>query len=144
MKKLVSVALVVAALSFTNNVIASSYVLDETVVTTTINNATEEAFNNVDFTAASQNTMLANNAIVKGDANKGVFLVTAFFCGFVSIHRFYAGITDNTGLIFLSNFCLAGVPALIDFIYVLIDDANFSKYQNSGEVFVWAGSGGKK
>jgi hypothetical protein len=139
MKKLLSIALVLAGLSMSNTTKASSYVLDEIAVTTTINNATEESLES--FTSVSNsesNNFTSATAVVKGDQSKGVFLVAAFFCGGFAIHRFYMGVNGKGGIIFLSNFCLFGVPALIDFIYVLIDDSNFSKYDNSSEIFVWS------
>ena len=70
----------------------------------------------------------------------GGFLLRAFFCGGIALHRHYMG--SDWGSLWWKYFCIpvaGGVAACGDFCYVLFKGSNaLSKYKGSDKWFVWA------
>lgn len=75
-----------------------------------------------------------------GSQSVGGFLIRAFFCGGIALHRHYMG--GDWGSLWWKYLCIpvaGGVAALGDFCWVLFSgDAALSKYKGNDKWFVWA------
>ena len=137
MKKLVlATALIVGAASFT---FASSYNLNETAI-----DAAFDASENVTMQSNILNESVTNAAVADGDITKGGFLIRAYFCGFVGMHRAYMG---NGGKKVGLYYCLTsivgvgGTIAFIDFLMVLIKgEEMMDKFKDNSKFIVWMGN----
>lgn len=98
-----------------------------------------------DITMAASNDLISQfgdaemNAVMVGDGDKTKtgFLVRAFFCGMIGLHRSYMG-TGGKKLIWY-YLCLGIVPvACIDFWYVVFKgNAALDKYKDNPKWIVW-------
>lgn len=86
---------------------------------------------------------LFNTAFLKAKdgeiQTRGGFLVRAFFCGCIALHRSYMGTNGETMWWFYC--CVPGIGAInrtVDFWWVVFDDAAFEKYRNNSKYLVWA------
>jgi TM2 domain-containing membrane protein YozV len=117
---------------------ASNYKLDEAAI--------ESAFTASEDITMQSNILsesLSNAALADGDITKGGFLVRAYFCGFVGMHRAYVG---NGGKKVGLYYCLSSIVgvgytiAWIDFLMVLIKgDEMMSKFKDNPKFIVWIG-----
>jgi hypothetical protein len=137
MKKLVlAIALIVGAASFT---FASSYNLNETAI-----DAAFDASEDVTMQSNVLTESVTNAAAADGEITKGGFLVRAYFCGFVGMHRAYMG---NGGKKVGLYYCLTSIVgvgntiAFIDFLMVLIKgDEMMDKFKDNSKFIVWLGN----
>jgi len=136
MKKLVlALALVIGAAGAS---FASNYKLDEAAV--------ESAFTASEDITMQSNILsesLSNAALADGDITKGGFLVRAYFCGFVGMHRAYVG---NGGKKVGLYYCLSSIVGVgyaigwIDFLMVLIKgEEMMDKFKDNPKFIVWIG-----
>ena len=92
-----------------------------------------------EMTMAGINQPAAMQATAGGQTVGG-FLIRAFFCGGLAIHRKYMG--SDWGSLWWKYFCIpvaGGVAALGDFCWVLFKgNSALSKYKGSDKWFVWA------
>ena len=65
-------------------------------------------------------------------------LVLDFFLGGLGIHRFYLGTEVMTGIGYILT-CggIFGIVPLVDFIVLIINIDNISKYVNNPKFFMW-------
>lgn len=75
-----------------------------------------------------------------GEQSVGGFLIRAFFCGGIALHRHYMG--GDWGSLWWKYFCIpiaGGAAAIGDFCWVLFSGSDaLSKYKGSDKWFVWA------
>ena len=140
MKKIYAILVVVCGLFMSmNSAKANSYVLDNASVDNLFAVATE-----VNLTSAISDGMSnaidfsGTQAAFTSDKNAIVAALLAFFLGGYAIHRYYLG---TKSMMFFYYFCtcggIFGVIPLIDFIMILVDNKDISKYCNNENFIMW-------
>lgn len=114
---------------------ASSYKIDEALVDQMFNEAEE-----ISLTDNSTLTTLNLTSSIKeanGDKSVGGFLLRAYFCGFIALHRTYMGTGGKSLLLYY--LCLGFVPvSTIDFCWVLFKGQEaLDKYADNPKWMVW-------
>lgn len=142
MKKIILSFALVAGLFFTSNASESNYILDEQAVDQQISQATEVSFDNAATDLSAFNQFASSSLVIKGgEQTKMGYLLRAFFCGSIALHRSYMG-TGGKSLwwFYLCVPGAGGVDACVDFWWVVFKgDAALSKYKDNSKFFVWAG-----
>lgn len=136
MKKLVlALALVIGA---TGASFASNYELNNSAI-----DAAFAASEDITMQSSVLNESISSAAVADGEVTKGGFLVRAYFCGFVGMHRAYVG---NGGKKVGLYYCLSSIVgvgytiAWIDFVMVLIKgDEMLAKFKDNPKFIVWIG-----
>ena len=74
-----------------------------------------------------------------GDQTKGGYLVRAFFCGAIALHRSYMG-TGGKSLwwFYLCVPVVGGFDGCVDFWWVVFSSDALDKYRDNSAFFVWA------
>ena len=119
-----------------SNMNAANYKLDNAKV-----DAMFETADLANMSVVAQGLMLesGNSATVTvGEKDPIVSAVLAFFLGGFGIHRFYLGTKPLTGIGYILT-CggIFGIVPFIDFIVLLIDNKDISKYVNNPKFFMW-------
>jgi TM2 domain-containing membrane protein YozV len=67
-----------------------------------------------------------------------VAIVLDFFLGGFGVHRFYLGTEVMTGIGYILT-CggIFGIVPLVDFVVLIIDNKDISKYVNNPKFFMW-------
>jgi hypothetical protein len=131
MKKLflIAVASLFIGSSFASS--TSSYIADDTQIEQLFASSEEVSLNSSDEATA---LMLNVNSVNGGDQTKTGFLVRAWFCGFIGLHRSYMG----TKGLWWKYFCTFNVIGCIDFWgTVFKGDEFFSKFKGNDKFVVW-------
>jgi hypothetical protein len=131
MKKLflIAVASLFIGSSFASS--TSSYVADDTQIEQLFASSEEVSLNSSDEATA---LMLNVNSVNGGDQTKTGFLVRAWFCGFIGLHRSYMG----TKGLWWKYFCTFNVIGCIDFWgTVFKGDEFFSKFKGNDKFVAW-------
>lgn len=139
MKKVFSTLLIICGLFISlNSVKANSYVLDNSAVDNLFASATELNLNTVAFDGLNAMNFPQGTATLASDKNAIVAAVLAFFLGGYAVHRYYLG---TKGTMFFYYFCTCGgvfgVIPLIDFVMILVDNKDISKYCNNENFIMW-------
>jgi len=138
MKKIYAILVLMCGLFISmNTASANSYVLDNASVDNLFAVATE-----IDLSAAISETngldFGGTQAAFNSDKNAIVAALLAFFLGGWAIHRYYLG---TKSMMFFYYFCtcggIFGVLPLIDFIMLLVDNKDISKYCNNENFIMW-------
>jgi hypothetical protein len=135
MKKLIlSFAL---ALGISATASANKYTLDENQVDNMFANSTEISF---EQKMSSELSMINEAMIVKGSDTKtrGGYLLRAFFCGGIALHRYYMG--TNKKAMWAMYLCIpvfGGINGCVDFWWVVFDKEAMDKYANNDKYVVW-------
>lgn len=143
MKKIILSFALAAGLFFTSNAGESNYILDEQAVDQQISQATEVSFDNAVADLSVLNGQAINSIAIKGGGSQtvGGYLVRAFFCGGIALHRYYMGTGGKSMWWFY--FCVpvvGGVDACVDFWWVVFKGSEaMNKYKDNSKFFVWAG-----
>jgi TM2 domain-containing membrane protein YozV len=138
MKKMFFLSLVLAVTVLCSyNAKASSYVANDKQIDAMFTSAPEvvnAAFTNLPHAAIST-APLASAAAGK-DAI--VAIVLDLFLGEFGIHRFYLGTEVMTGIGYIVT-CggIFGIVPFIDFVVLVIDNKDISKYINNPKFFMW-------
>jgi hypothetical protein len=89
-------------------------------------------------------TLVEANALSASNLNSAVggqtvggYLVRAFFCGSIALHRYYMGGSGPLWAMYLCIPVVGGVDGCVDFWWVLFNNDNLSKYRNSSKYIVW-------
>lgn len=72
------------------------------------------------------------------EITRGGYLIRAFCCGGIGLHRSYMGTKGKT--LWYMYFCIpvwGGVVALVDFWSVVFDDKQLDKYKDNDKFCVW-------
>jgi TM2 domain-containing membrane protein YozV len=98
-------------------------------------NATETV--NISFTDLSL-AGTTGTALAGSPKNAAVALVLDFFLGGFGVHRFYLGTEVMTGVGYILT-CggIFGIVPLVDFIVLIINIDDISKYVNNPKFFMW-------
>ena len=89
---------------------------------------------------------LADNALqgdfmkmtVDGGQTRGGYLLRAFFCGGIALHRYYMGTTR--GGMWAMYCCIpvvGGLNAFVDFWWAVFESDAYTKYANNDKYIVW-------
>lgn len=109
---------------------ANSYKLDEVKMDNMFANATEISATSMD---------LSSTFVVEGDKTVGGYLVRAFFCGFIGLHRSYMGTGGKS--VWWWYCCvpvLGGVTTFVDFWgVVFMGQKQLDKYKDNSKKVVW-------
>jgi TM2 domain-containing membrane protein YozV len=137
MKKFLMIAVIFSfAAMFAQHAEASTYKLDNQKVDAMFESATEADFSFLteDFTANPNIT-----SAVMADKDPIVAIVLNFFLGQLGVHRFYLGTKVMTGIGYILT-CggIFGVVPLIDFIMLIINYDDISKFVDNPKFFMWA------
>lgn len=118
------------ASSYTINVQAVDQLFDQAIETSMI------SITNAELGSVGSN--VSANLMPSGDKNAVVAIVLDFFLGGLGIHRFYLGTETLTGIGYILT-CggIFGIVPLIDFIVLIIDNQDISKYVDNPKFFMW-------
>jgi hypothetical protein len=100
-----------------------------------ISNSTEISFEqkmNADFGTMNLNLKASDTKTRAG------YLVRAFFCGSIALHRYYMG--TNKKAMWAMYFCIpvvGMVDVFVDFWWVVFDKDAMNKYANNDKYIVW-------
>jgi hypothetical protein len=125
--------------------VSSPYVLDEVAIEKTIAGAQDvtATFMSADAQGMALSAMNAPvQAAGQGSLKAGKSAVAAilldFFLGGLGIHRFYLGTATLTGIgyiLTLGGIC--GVVPFVDFIVLIVNSSDISKYEDNPKFFMW-------
>jgi hypothetical protein len=136
MRKIVLLAAIIFGLSSAVN--ASKYMVDENSLDNMISKSTEISFEQK--MSADFGTMSFDSKVGKaGDTKtRGGYLVRAFFCGSIALHRYYMG-TGKKAMwaMYLLIPVVGAVDACVDFWWVVFDKDAMNKYANNDKYIVW-------
>ena len=134
MKKIIFLSFFLAITALCGyNANASGYKADDNLIDQMFTKAPEAVnvlFNNL--TPASTTSLAAS------DKSAGLALVLDFFLGGFGVHRFYLGTEVMTGIGYIIT-CggIFGIVPLVDFIVLIINFDDISKYVNNPKFFMW-------
>jgi TM2 domain-containing membrane protein YozV len=117
------------------NASATNYVADDTL----IDNMFATAPETVNASLVNLGTGVVSTAsFVSGDKDAVVAIVLSFFLGNLGIHRFYLGTEVLTGIGYILT-CggIFGIVPFVDFIVLIIDNKDISKYIDNPKFFMW-------
>lgn len=140
MKKLTILILLLVTIGAVNQVKASSYSVDEQAIDQLFDNAVETSM--VLANSAESGFLPASfSPAVMGASNDKdavVAIVLDFFLGGLGVHRFYLGTETLTGIGYILT-CggIFGIVPLIDFVVLIIDNKDISKYIDNPKFFMW-------
>jgi TM2 domain-containing membrane protein YozV len=136
MKKILFLSLIVTLITVSSyNARASAYTADDNLIDQMLSNA-PEAMSPVlaNLTVAP----FSGASIASSDKDAVVAIVLSFFLGWVGVHRFYLGTEVLTGIGYILTCGGLGIVNLVDFIVLIIDNKDISKYVNNPRFFMWA------
>ena len=138
MKKAIFLILLVMVVVSVKQANASSYSVNEQAIDQLFATATETSMISVnagDFNALPSNVPSVSMAQQKDAV---VAIVLDFFLGGFGIHRFYLGTKTITGLGYILT-CggIFGIVPFVDFIVLIIDNQDISKYVDNPKFFMW-------
>lgn len=136
MKKIIILSLILSMTALCSYATPSSgYTANDKLIDQMLTKATETV--NITFTDLSLGDM-TGTATAGGTKNAGVALVLDFFLGGLGIHRFYLGTEVMTGIGYILT-CggIFGIVPLVDFIVLIINIDDISKYVNNPKFFMW-------
>ncbi len=114
---------------------ASNYRVNDDVVEQVLSAATTVAF---DVTATPLFAAPLGGTAIMADKNPWIAVVLAFFLGGIAIHRVYLGGTPVLIVgYFFTFFGIFGLVPFIDFIVLIINNQDISKYVGSNKFFMW-------
>ena len=138
MKKLLLVVVLFTTVLFVKQASASTYSVNEQAIDQLFVNAVETSM--VSANAADLSSLATNVPTTVKAAQKDaiVAIVLDFFVGGLGIHRFYLGTETLTGIGYILT-CggIFGIVPLVDFVVLIIDNKDISKYVNNPKFFMW-------
>jgi len=138
MKKLLLVVVLFTTVLFVKQASASSYSVNEQAIDQLFVNAVETSM--VSANAADLGSLATNvpATVMAPQKDAIVAIVLDFFVGGLGIHRFYLGTETLTGIGYILT-CggIFGIVPLVDFVVLIIDNKDISKYVNNPKFFMW-------
>ena len=119
------------------NAKASGYTADDKLIDQLFTKAPETV--NVSFTdLSSLATSVSTPLTAASSKDAAVALVLDFFLGGFGVHRFYLGTEVMTGIGYILT-CggIFGIVPLVDFVVLIINYNDISKYVNNPKFFMW-------
>jgi TM2 domain-containing membrane protein YozV len=136
MKKIIFLSLVFALTAmFSNNAKASCYTADDRLVDEMFARA-PEAVN--PFLTDITSSAISTTSMASASKDAAVALILDFFLGGFGIHRFYLGTEVMTGIGYILT-CggIFGIVPIVDFIELIINYNDISRYVNNPKFFMW-------
>jgi TM2 domain-containing membrane protein YozV len=136
MKRVIYLTLFIAfTVFFSNNAIATGYTADDNLIDKMFNTAQESV--NLPFSDLTLPGSLASNLPAQ-EKDAIVAIVLDFFLGGFGVHRFYLGTEVMTGVGYILT-CggIFGIVPLVDFVVLIINNKDISKYVNNPKFFMW-------
>lgn len=136
MKKIIFLSFVLAITALCSyNAKASGYTANEKLIDEMFNTATETV--NISFTDLSLTGNSATFAATS-EKNAAVAILLDFFLGEFGVHRFYLGTEVLTGVGYILT-CggIFGIVPIVDFVVLIININDISKYVNNPKFFMW-------
>lgn len=134
MKKVfLSIALSVGTMVLVNA--KSKYEIDERKLEVVISQSQEITVNELEQKLESG---LNKGSVLLPEQTRGGYLLRAFFCGGIALHRYYMG--TNNKWMWAMYFCIpvvGGVTACVDFWGAVFDKEFYLKYKNNDKYIVW-------
>jgi TM2 domain-containing membrane protein YozV len=136
MKKIIFLSLILALTAFCSySAVASDYSANDKLI--------DEMFSKAPETGTAAFTGLtaysgSNATMASAEKDAVVAIILDFFLGGLGIHRFYLGTETMTGIGYILT-CggIFGIVPLVDFIVLIIDNKDISKYVNNPKFFMW-------
>ncbi len=139
MKKILLLIVLFVSVLSAKQANASSYSINEQAVDQLFDNAIETSMISINANELSSvASMVPSTLVASKDKDAVVAIVLDFFLGGFGIHRFYLGTETLTGLGYIFT-CggIFGIVPLVDFIVLIIDNKDISKYVNNPKFFMW-------
>lgn len=116
----------------------ANYALDESRLNQAFANATEVQLASLLESPSALNLAGVNTFYVASEKNAIVAALLAFFLGGIAIHRYYLG-TKATMILYYFCTCggIGGIVPFVDFIVLLVDSNDISKYCNNEKFLMW-------
>jgi hypothetical protein len=133
-KLLITVAAIVGVFA---NVNASKFKIDESDLNQLVSQSTEITVQELNSQFLRQSLeMNANFALP--EKTRGGYLLRAFFCSAIALHRYYMG-TNRKGMwaMYLCIPVVGGVTGCVDFWGAVFDPDFYKKYANNDKYIVW-------
>jgi TM2 domain-containing membrane protein YozV len=137
MKKMIFLSLVLAVTALCSyNAKASSYVANDNKIDALFTSAPEVV--NAAFTNLNLGTNSTAPVAAAASKDAVVAIVLDFFLGGFGVHRFYLGTEVMTGIGYIIT-CggIFGIVPLVDFVVLIINYKDISKYVNNPKFFMW-------
>jgi len=138
MKKLLLVIVLFASVLCVKQANASSYSVNEQAIDQLFVNAVETSMTSVNTTDFSSLATNVPMTVMSQQKDAIVAIALDFFLGGLGIHRFYLGTETMTGIGYILT-CggIFGIVPLVDFVVLIIDNKDISKYVNNPKFFMW-------
>ena len=138
MKKLLLAIVLIASVLCVKQANASSYSVNEQAIDQLFVNAVETSMISVNATDLSSLATNVPTTVMAAQKDAVVAIVLDFFLGGLGIHRFYLGTETLTGIGYILT-CggIFGIVPLVDFVVLIIDNKDISKYVNNPKFFMW-------
>jgi TM2 domain-containing membrane protein YozV len=136
MKRIIFLSLVLAVTALCSyNAKASGYTANDNLIDQMFSKAPETlvvSFSDMALSGKSTATFAS------ADKDVAVALILDFFLGVFGVHRFYLGTEVLTGIGYILT-CggIFGIVPIVDFIVLIIDNKDISKYVNNPKFFMW-------
>lgn len=137
MKKMIFLSLVFALTALSSYTAkASSYTANDNQINALFNAAPERV--NVAFTDLSLGATATTTMAAAAEKEAVVAILLDFFLGGFGVHRFYLGTEVMTGIGYIIT-CggIFGIVPLVDFIVLIINMDDISRYVNNPKFFMW-------
>jgi len=138
MKKLILVVVLFTTILCVKQASASSYSVNEQAIDQLFVNAVETSMVSANATDLSSLATNVPATVMAPQKDAVVAIVLDFFLGGLGIHRFYLGTETLTGIGYILT-CggIFGIVPLVDFVVLIIDNKDISKYVNNPKFFMW-------
>ena len=129
MKKILLVIVLLVSVLCVKQANASSYSVNEKAIDQLFVNAVETSMTSVNTTDFSSLATNVNTTVMAQQKDAIVAIALDFFLGGLGIHRFYLGTETMTGIGYILT-CggIFGIVPLVDFVVLIIDNKDISKY----------------
>lgn len=137
MKKFILLSITLAILAMNGKMAnARSYTADYKLIDQVMKSAPETV--NL-FMTAGLNTAFSATRVQAASKDAVVAILLDFFLGEFGVHRFYLGTEVLTGVGYILT-CggIFGIVPLVDFIVLIVNYNDISKYVNNPRFFMWA------
>ena len=134
MKRLISFSLIlIVVMVYSARLAAATYTIDDQKVDQMLVSAPEKV-----NPAFAELLPTAGMEVAAAEKSAPVALVLDFFLGGLGVHRFYLGTKTMTGIGYILT-CggIFGIVPLVDFIVLIINMDNISKFVDNPKFFMW-------
>jgi hypothetical protein len=124
--------------SFAYTSASNNYRMDEAALEKAFDAGIEVGFEELYSASSLADASLFSTAGGSGEKTRGGYLVRAFFCGGIALHRYYMG-TSRGGMwaMYLCIPVVGGVTACVDFWGAVFSSDFYTKYANNDKYIVW-------